>query len=280
MAPSVPHVMLNNGVEMPQLGFGVFQVPPDEVVEPVRIALEAGYRLIDTAAGYGNEEGVGKALADSGIPRDELFVTTKLWNSDQGYDQTLRAFDESMAKLSIDVLDLYLVHWPVPALDRYVDTWRAFERLYRDGRVRSIGVSNFQPHHLRRMHEETSIVPAVNQVELHPRFDQAPLRAFHAEHQIRTEAWGPIGQGGDLLDDPTVVEIADRVGRSPAQVVIRWHLQLGTIAIPKSATPARIRANIEVFDFELADVDMASLSALGTGQRQGPDPDTFNDTGD
>src|SRR4051812_42438497 len=204
----VPTLRLNNGVEMPQLGFGVFLVPADEVVEPVRSALDAGYRLIDTAKLYGNEEGVGRAIRESGIPRDEVFVTTKVWNSDHGYDTTLRAFDTSMELLGLDVLDLYLVHWPLPSHDRYVDTWRALERLYADGRVRAIGVSNFKPTHLRRLLDETDVVPAVNQVELHPGFAQEKLRAFHDEHGIRTEAWGPLGRGQGLLDAPTVVGIA------------------------------------------------------------------------
>jgi 2,5-diketo-D-gluconate reductase A len=272
----VPDVTLNNGVTMPQLGFGVFQVPPDEVVEPVRVALESGYRLLDTAAAYRNEEGVGQAIVDSGVPRDDLFITTKLWNSDQGYDATLKAFDASLGKLGIEVLDLYLIHWPTPARDLYVDTWKAFEQLYRDGRVRAIGVSNFAPHHLRRLHEETEIVPALNQIELHPRFNQAEARAFHAEHQIHTEAWAPIGQGQGLLEDPVITEIAERLDRTPAQVVLRWHIELGNVVIPKSQTPARIASNIEVFDFELPAADIGALSAMSSEGRIGPDPETFN----
>jgi 2,5-diketo-D-gluconate reductase A len=273
---TVPDVTLNNGVTMPQLGFGVFQVPPDEVIEPVRVALESGYRLLDTAAAYRNEQGVGQAIVDSGVPREDLFITTKLWNSDQGYDTTLKAFEASVGKLGIEVLDLYLIHWPTPARDLYVETWKAFEQLYRDGRVRAIGVSNFAPHHLRRLHEETDIVPALNQVELHPRLDQAELRAFHAEHQIHTEAWAPIGQGQGLLEDPVITAIAERVDRSPAQVVLRWHIQLGNIVIPKSQTPARIASNIDVFDFELSAADIGALSAMNAGGRIGPDPETFN----
>jgi len=220
----VPSVRLNNGVEMPQLGFGVFQVPADEVVDPVRTAIESGYRLIDTAAAYQNEEGVGKAIADSGVDRNDLFITTKLWNSDQGYDEALRAFDESLGKLGLDSVDLYLIHWPLPKRDRYVDTWKAFEKIYSDGRARAIGVSNFTERHLNRLFEETGIVPAVNQVELHPRLPQEDLRAFHAAHGIATEAWSPIGQGKGLLEDPTIASIAESAGKSPAQVVLRWHI--------------------------------------------------------
>ncbi|SHG14877.1 aldo/keto reductase [Streptoalloteichus hindustanus] len=273
---TVPNVALNNGVPIPQLGFGVFQVPDAEVALAVRTAIEAGYRSIDTAAIYQNEEGVGRALAESGVPREELFVTTKLWNSEQGYDSTLRAFDESLRRLGLDYLDLYLVHWPVPSRDRYVDTWRAFEKLRGDGRVRAIGVSNFTEAHLRRVIEETGVVPAVNQVELHPRFPQAELRDFHARNGIATEAWAPLAQGGDLLTDPALAQVAEKHGRTPAQVVLRWHLQLGNIVIPKSVTPARIRENIAVFDFELDDEDMAAIAGLDTGTRNGPDPETFD----
>ena len=272
----VPTVRLNNGVEIPQLGFGVFQVPPDEVVEPVRTAIESGYRLIDTAAAYQNEEGVGKAIADSGVARDELFITTKLWNADQGYDEAMRAFDASLGKLGLETVDLYLIHWPLPKRDRYVDTWKAFEKIYADGRARAIGVSNFTERHLNRLFEETDIVPAVNQIELHPRFPQENLRAFHASHGIVTEAWSPIGHGTGLLEDPTLATIADAAGKTPAQVVLRWHIQLGNVVIPKSVTPDRIQHNIEVFDFELSDADMGAITALGSGQRIGPDPEQFD----
>jgi 2,5-diketo-D-gluconate reductase A len=260
---------------MPHLGFGVFQVPPHEVIEPVATALEAGYRLIDTAAAYQNEEGVGKALADSGIPRDELFVTTKLWNADHGRDNTLRAFDQSLRKLGLDVIDLYLIHWPVPSKDLYVETWQALQHIYSEGRARAIGVSNFTQRHLNRLLTETDVVPSVNQVELHPRFPQDELRAFHDQHGIVTEAWSPIGQGQGLLDDPVITGIAERIGRTAAQVVLRWHVQRGTVVIPKSVTPERIRSNIEVFDFELEQADMAALTGLGSGQRIGPDPEKF-----
>jgi 2,5-diketo-D-gluconate reductase A len=273
---AVPTITLNNGVTIPQLGFGVFQVPPDEVVEPVVTAIQAGYRLIDTAAAYQNEEGVGKAIAESGVSRDELFITTKLWNADQGYDETMRAFDASMDKLGLDVVDLYLIHWPTPKRDLYVDSWKAFTKIYEEGRARSIGVSNFTIHTLNRLREESRIIPAVNQIELHPRWPQDELRAYHQEHQIATEAWSPIGgQGQGLLEDPTVVSIAKAKDRTPAQVVLRWHMQLGIIAIPKSVTPERIRANFEVFDFELADDEMALIGSLEP-KRVGPDPATFN----
>jgi 2,5-diketo-D-gluconate reductase A len=274
--PQVPSLTFNNGVQIPQLGFGVFQVPPAEVIEPVLTALEEGYRLIDTAAMYGNEEGVGTAIAQSGVPRDEIFITTKLNNPDHGYDATLKAFDTSMSKLGIDVLDLYLIHWPQPKRNSYVETWKAFEKLYADGRVRSIGVSNFAIGHLRRLAAETDVKPVANQIELHPGLPQLELRAFHAEHEILTEAWSPIGQGQGLLEDPTIGAIAGRAGRSPAQVVLRWHIQHGNITIPKSVTPSRIKENLAVFDFELADEDMAALTDLSGTGRIGPDPDTFN----
>jgi len=272
----VSTVRLNNGVEMPQLGFGVFLVPADEVVEPVRVALDAGYRLIDTAKLYGNEEGVGRAIRESGIPRDEVFVTTKVWNSDHGYDNTLRAFDESQKLLGLDVLDLYLIHWPTPERGLYLETWRALEQLYADGRVRAIGVSNFTVAHLQRLLGETTVVPAVNQVEPHPGFTQDQLRDFHAQHGVVTESWSPLGRGHGLLDNPAVTSIADAHGKTPAQVVLRWHLQLGCVVIPKSIRPARIGENIDVFDVELTDAEMASLSALTEPGRIGPDPDTFN----
>ncbi|MFJ9407045.1 aldo/keto reductase [Streptomyces sp. NPDC101393] len=272
---SVPDVTLSSGAKIPQLGFGVFQVEDDKTTAAVSTALEAGYRSIDTAAIYGNESGVGRALAESGIPRAELFLTTKLWNADQGYDSTLAAFDTSLAKLGLDYVDMYLIHWPTPARDLYLDTWRAIEKLQADGRVRTVGVSNFQPDHLRRLLEHSAVTPAVNQVELHPYLQQAPLRAFHAEHGIATEAWSPLAQGA-LLEDATITSIARKHGTSPAQVVLRWHLQLGNIVIPKSVTPERIRANIDVFDFVLSAEDMDAVAGLDRGTRTGPDPDTLN----
>ncbi|MEV6611393.1 aldo/keto reductase [Kutzneria sp. NPDC051319] len=273
--PVVPTIKLNNGVEIPQLGFGVFQVPDEETTAAVTAALEAGYRSIDTAAAYANERGVGEAIKASGIARDDLFITTKLWNSAQGYDNTLRAFDESMAQLGLEQLDLYLIHWPVPKADKYVETWKAFEKLHADGRVRAIGVSNFQPKHLRRLLDEGLTLPAINQVELHPALQQATLRAFHTEHGIVTEAWSPLAKG-EVLDAPEITKTAAKHGKSPAQVVLRWHLQLGNVVIPKSVTPKRIRENLEVFDFELDGDDLAAIGGLERGYRTGPDPDTFN----
>ncbi|MFI2369421.1 aldo/keto reductase [Streptomyces sp. NPDC018833] len=272
----VPSITLNNGVAMPQLGFGVWQVPDDEAARAVTTALEAGYRSIDTAAAYENEAGTGRAVTSSGIAREELFVTTKLWNSRQGYDTTLRAFDASLDRLGLDYVDLYLIHWPLPAKDAYVDTYRAFEKIYEEGRAKAIGVSNFLPEHLERLIGETSVVPAVNQIELHPQLQQSATRETHARHGIATEAWSPLGQGRGLLEVPTVVAIARKHGRTPAQVVLRWHLQLGNVVIPKSVTPSRIQENIDVFDFELDADDLAAFAALDEGRRLGPDPAQFN----
>ncbi len=272
----VPPIILNNGVEMPQLGFGVWQVPDDEAERAVATALEAGYRSVDTAAIYGNEEGTGRAIAASGVPREDIFVTTKLHNRDQGYDSTLRAFDVSLGKLGLEYVDLYLIHWPTPARDKYVDTYKAFEKLHADGRIRAIGVSNFEPEHLRRLIEETSVVPAVDQIELHPHLQQHAAREFHAEQGIATEAWSPLGSGKGLLEVPAIVAIAQKHGRTPAQIVLRWHLQIGNIVIPKSVTPSRIRENIEVFDFSLDTEDLAAISALNEDRRLGPDPNALN----
>ncbi|GGY97892.1 aldo/keto reductase [Streptomyces sp. WAC04189] len=272
---SIPTVTLNNGVEIPQLGFGVFQVPDEETTAAVTSALEAGYRSIDTAAIYGNETGVGRALATSGIAREDLFITTKLWNADQGYDATLRAFDDSLAKLGLDHVDLYLIHWPTPARDLYKDTWRAIEKLVADGRVRTAGVSNFQPDHLKRLIDGAELVPAVNQVELHPGLQQSELRAVHAELGIATEAWSPLAQGA-VLKDEAITSVAGRHGKSPAQVVLRWHLQLGNIVIPKSVTPERIRQNLGVFDFTLTDDEMTAIAGLDRDLRTGPHPDQLN----
>ncbi|MFF9622632.1 aldo/keto reductase [Streptomyces griseosporeus] len=276
MSSKVPPIILNNGVEMPQLGFGVWQVPDDEAERAVATALQAGYRSIDTAAIYGNEEGTGRAIAASGLPREDIFVTTKLWNSDQGYDSTLRAFDTSLAKLGLDYVDLYLIHWPLPGRDRYVDTYKAFEKLHADGRIRAIGVSNFLPEHLERLIAETSVIPAVNQIELHPYLQQHAAREYHAEQGIATEAWSPLGSGKGLLEVPAIVAIARKHDRTPAQVVLRWHLQTGNIVIPKSVTPSRIEENISVFDFSLDDEDLAAISALNEDRRLGPDPATFD----
>ncbi|MEZ0093240.1 aldo/keto reductase [Streptacidiphilus sp. EB129] len=271
---SHPTLTLNNDVRMPQLGFGVWQVPDGRTAEVVGTALRVGYRSVDTAAVYGNERGVGDAVAASGVPRNELFVTTKLWNDQQGYDNALRAFDASLERLGLDYVDLYLIHWPVAARDRYVDTWRALAKLLADGRTRAIGVSNFQPEHLRRLVGETDVVPAVNQIELHPGLQQPELRALHAELGIVTEAWSPLARGG-LLDHPLITRIARRHGRTPAQVILRWHLQLGNVAIPKSVDPERIQQNADVVDFALDDTDLAEIAGLDRGARVGPDPDTF-----
>ncbi|MFI5747725.1 aldo/keto reductase [Streptomyces sp. NPDC051644] len=272
----VPSITLNNGVEMPQLGFGVWQVPDDEAAKAVATAIESGYRSIDTAAIYENEAGTGRAIAASGVAREELFVTTKLWNADQGYDSTLRAFDASLDKLGLDHVDLYLIHWPVPAKDAYIDTYKAFEKIYSDGRAKAIGVSNFLPEHLERLLGETSVVPVINQIELHPQLQQAQSRAFHAKHGIATEAWSPLGQGKGLLEVPTVVAIARKHGRTPAQVVLRWHVQTGNVVIPKSVTPSRIVENLDVFGFELDADDLAAFAALDEGKRLGPNPGEFN----
>jgi diketogulonate reductase-like aldo/keto reductase len=276
VSSKVPPIILNNGVEMPQLGFGVWQVPDDEAESAVTTALEAGYRSIDTAAIYGNEEGTGKAIAASGLPREDLFVTTKLWNSEQGYDSTLRAFDESLDKLGLEYVDLYLIHWPLPARGKFVDTYKAFEKLHADGRAKSIGVSNFLPEHLETLIEATSVIPAVNQIELHPHLQQHAAREYHVEQGIATEAWSPLGQGKGLLEVPAIVAIAQKHGRTPAQIVLRWHLQLGNVVIPKSVTPSRIKENIEVFDFSLDAEDIAAISALNEDRRLGPDPATFD----
>jgi diketogulonate reductase-like aldo/keto reductase len=271
---TVPTVTLENGIEIPQLGLGVWQVEDEIVSDVVSAAFDSGYRHIDTAAIYGNEEGVGHAIAASGLPRDEVFLTTKVWNSDQGYDSTLKAFDASLHRLGLDYVDLYLIHWQSLKRDKYVDTWKAFEQLYADKRVRAIGVSNFHVPALQRLFEETDLRPAVNQIELHPALPQDELRAFNAENDIVTEAWSPLAQGG-LLSEPTLKRLAEKHGKSPAQVVIRWHLQLGNVVIPKSKTPARIAENIDVFDFTLDNEDMAAIADLETGQRTGGDPDTF-----
>jgi 2,5-diketo-D-gluconate reductase A len=271
---SIPTVTLHDGVEIPQLGFGVFQVPPEETRQVVEAALAGGYRHIDTAGAYRNEMGVGEAIAASGLARDEVFVTTKLWNAEQGYESTLAAFEKSLDRLGLDHVDLYLIHWPVPSEDRYLDTWRAFEEIREEGRSRSIGVSNFRVEDLERLEAEAERRPTVNQIELHPRLQQADLRAWHADHGIATEAWSPLAQGA-LLDDETIETIAAHHEKTPAQTILRWHLQLGNVVIPKSVTPERIRENVEIFDFELSEDDMAAIARLDVGERIGPDPATF-----
>ena len=272
---NVPTIRLNNGVEIPQFGFGVFQVPAEETAQTVRAAFDAGYRHIDTAQMYGNEEGVGQALAESGLSRDEVFITTKLNNDGHSYDAAQQRLDESLKKLGTDHVDLYLIHWPRPQDDRYVETWKGFEKAAADGKARSIGVSNFTPQHLDRLAAETGTVPAVNQIELHPRFTQSKLRAYHAAHGIATEAWSPIGQGQGLLDDPTLAELATKYGKTAAQVVLRWHVQLNNIVFPKSMRPERMAENIDVFDFELSPDDEKAVSALDANDRLGPDPNKF-----
>ncbi|MEK5160794.1 aldo/keto reductase [Paenibacillus sp. FSL R5-0527] len=269
-------VTLNNGVKMPQLGFGVWQVKDEEATAAVAKALEVGYTSIDTAMIYRNEVGVGKAIKQSSVPRENLFITTKVWNADQGYDNTLRAFDESLERLGLDYIDLYLIHWPTPKFDQYVDTYKALEKLYRDGRAKAIGVCNFEIEHLERLLNETEIKPVLNQVECHPHLSQNELKAFCAKHDIFIEAWSPLEQGGDVLKDPVVMEIAEAHGKTAAQVVLRWHLQNNTIVIPKSVTPSRIEENFNVFDFKLADSDMERINKLNINRRKGSNPNEMH----
>jgi 2,5-diketo-D-gluconate reductase A len=259
---NVPNLTLNDGNTIPQFGLGVWQVPNAKAATAIRTAIEAGYRSVDTAALYRNEQGVGDAVAAADVPREDLFITTKLWGSDQSYDGALRGFDESIRKLRLEYVDLYLIHWPPRTGTSYVDAWKAFEKLKADGRVRSIGVSNFHISHLRRLADETETVPSVNQIELHPRRPQEQLREFHAAHGILTEAYSPLDQGR-LVRDRTIGGIAQKYGRTAAQIILRWHIQLGNRIIPKSVTPDRIRENINVFDFELADDDLQAISELG-----------------
>jgi 2,5-diketo-D-gluconate reductase A len=270
----VPIIRLNNGVEIPQFGFGVFQVPPQDTAATVREAFAAGYRHIDTAQMYRNEAGVGDAIADSGLLRDELWVTTKLNNDGHGHDEAIAALEESLTRLRLDYVDLYLIHWPLPHQDRYVQTWKGFEKLLADGKARAIGVSNFQASHLSRLAEETDVVPAVNQIELHPYLTQAVLRRYHHDHGIGTEAWSPIARG-EVLGEPILTTLARKYGKSPAQIVLRWQVQIGNIVFPKSVNPQRIRENIDVYDFVLAQDDLAAVEALNAERRTGPDPDTF-----
>ncbi len=270
----VPNLKLNNGVEIPQLGFGVFLVKPEETVRAVATALEIGYRHIDTAQMYRNEKEVGQAIAESGLPRSEVFVTSKLNNNKLGYDAALVSFDETLAALGIEQIDLFLIHWPLATVRDFVESWKALERIYADGKARAIGVSNFQVAHLDRLFQESDIVPAVNQIEAHPYLTQEALLAFDAEHGIGTEAWSPLGRGA-VLEDLVILKIAATHGKSPAQVVLRWHVQRESIIFPKSVTPARVRENFEIFDFELSPEEMTEISALNRDQRVGPDPDTF-----
>lgn len=273
--PTTPPLRLNDGRTMPQLGYGVWRVSNEEAVTYVGEAIKAGYRSIDTAAIYENEEGVGNAIAASDVARDDLFITTKLWNDKRNYDAALTAFDESLKRLKLDFVDLYLIHWPGVGGEGYVDAWRALVRLKEEGRAKSIGVSNFQPKNLQRLIDETGVVPTVNQVELHPRFQQKQLRAFHAQHNIATESWGPLGQGS-LVADEKLAAIGRKYGKTPAQVILRWHLDNGLIVIPKSVTSSRIRENIDVFDFKLDADDMRIIEAMDDkAGRVGPDPDVF-----
>jgi diketogulonate reductase-like aldo/keto reductase len=271
----IPFVTLNNGLKMPQLGLGVWRIPPDEAADNVRTAIESGYRLIDTAAIYRNEEGVGEGVRQSGVPREELFITSKLWNADQGYDSTIKAYEASLERLGLEYLDLYLIHWPQPMYDTYVQSWKAMEHLYKEGRVKAIGVSNFQPAHLERLAAECEVVPAVNQVELHPRLTQAEVRAYDEAHGIQTESWSPLR--GVIEDVPAVLrDFGVKYGKTPAQVVLRWHIQLGLVVIPRSSKTERIRENRDVFDIVLTDAEVQTISALNRDERLGGNPDTMD----
>jgi 2,5-diketo-D-gluconate reductase A len=272
---AVPTVLLNNGVEIPQLGFGVFKVPPEQTEETTRIALEVGYRHVDTAQMYGNEAGVGRAVRAAGLARDEVFVTSKLDNPNHARDAALKSFDGTLAELGFDYVDLFLIHWPLPEIGDYVQTWHVLEEIYRSGRARAIGVSNFTPHHLRRLLAASEVVPAVNQIEVHPYLVQDDVRAFGAEHGIVTEAWAPIARGR-VLDDPVITAIAERLSRTPAQVTLRWAIQRGDVVFPKSVTRSRIEENFELFDFELSADEMAEITALDRNERTGPHPDAMN----
>jgi 2,5-diketo-D-gluconate reductase A len=272
---SIPNITLNNGQTIPQFGFGVFQIEPKDTAAAVTTALEAGYRHIDTAEMYGNEAEVGEAIARSGLDRTEVFVTSKLNNGSHAPDDAREAFDATLKALGFDYVDLFLIHWPTPDKGNFVDTWKTFEEFYREGRARSIGVSNFQPHHLRRIHQETEIIPAVNQIEVYPYLTQEDVRAFCAEHQIAVEAWSPLGQGA-VLNDPLISNIAEKSGKTAAQVVLRWHIQRGDIVFPKSVTPARVKENIDIFDFELSGADVEDITLLNKDERTGPNPDKFN----
>lgn len=267
-------VRLHDGREMPPLGYGTWRIPDDQAEEMVRLALLDGYRLVDTAEAYENEAGVGRGIRSSGIPRDSIFVTTKVWNDRQGFDETLRACDESLGRLGLEAVDLYLIHWPAPRQGRYVETWRALVRLQQEGRARSIGVSNFHERHLREVIDATGVVPAVNQIEVHPFLQQAELRRVHRELGIVTECWSPLAKGA-LLSHPALGAIGRKHGKTAAQVVLRWHLEDGMVPIPKSVTPSRIRENLDVFDFRLDEEDLAGIAALDEGRRVGPDPEVF-----
>lgn len=276
---TVPAIEIAEGVSIPQLGFGVYQIEPDQTAEAVRTALDIGYRHIDTAEMYGNEKGVGQGIRDAGLDRGEVFVTSKLNNGFHKPDDARRAFDKTLQELGFDYVDLFLIHWPLPTLydGDFVSTWKVLEEFAGDGRARSIGVSNFQPAHLDRLAKETDTVPAVNQIEVHPYFPNETVRSYGREHGIATEAWSPIAQG-DVLGDPVVNSVAEALGKSPAQVVLRWHIQRGDIVFPKSVSPDRIKSNFEIFDFELGDANLDAISGLDQGEsgRRGPNPDTFD----
>lgn len=271
----IPNLTLNNGTSIPQLGFGVFQIPPDDTRQAVLTALESGYRHIDTAEMYGNEKEVGHAVRESGLARGDVFVTSKLNNGYHAHDAALTAFERSLDDLGFGYLDLFLIHWPLPGIGDFTETWHALEEIYASGRAKAIGVSNFNPHHLERLAQTSSTIPAVNQIEIHPYLAQDDVRAYDTAHGIATEAWSPIAQG-KVLDDPVITAIAGRLERTPAQVTLRWHIQRGDIVFPKSVTPARVAENFRIFDFDLAPDDMAAITALDRGERTGPDPDTFN----
>lgn len=272
----VPMITLNNDVQMPQFGLGVWQAEEGaEVEQAITTALENGYRLIDTAAIYNNEAGVGRAIKDSNVPREEIFITTKLWNNDQGYDEALRAYDKSLERLGVDYADLYLIHWPMPKNGKFIDTWRALEKLLSEQRVRAIGVSNFKPAHLEQLLAASSVVPAVNQIELHPKLQQHETREFCTTHNIAVESYSPIMRGSELLEDASLQALADKHQKTPAQIVLRWHVQNGFIVIPKSVTPDRIKENIQIFDFELDEADMNIIANLNEDHRMNPDPDYF-----
>jgi len=270
----LPSLTQNDGLAIPQIGLGIYGPGNEAAADAVHTAVELGYRSIDTAAFYENEAGVGEGIRRSGLPREEVHVTTKLWGDHHGYDAALAAFDRSLQELGLDYVDLYLIHWPLPTQDKYVETWKALETILAEGRARSIGVSNFQPHHLERLFAETSVVPAVNQIELHPGFQNEQVRSFNAEHNILTQAWSPLGRGR-VFGNTTLEAIAQKHSKSVAQVVIRWHTELGNVVIPKSITPARLAENLDVFDFELDAGDLTAIRALETGERTGDNPDQF-----
>lgn len=270
------YITLNNGIRTPQLGYGVWKVPNEEAENAVRQALETGYRLIDTAKIYGNEVGVGKALANSNLAREDIFLTTKVWNADQGYETTLKAMDESLEKLALDYVDLYLIHWPTPKYDTYVETYKALEKLYKDGKAKAIGVCNFDIEHLQRIMDECEIVPAVNQVECHPYLQQKELKQFCKEHGIYLEAYSPLMNGTIVIEDPVIQEIAKQHGKTPAQVILRRHLQTDVMVIPKTVTPSRMQENLDVFDFSLTDEDMEKIASLDRNERHNSVPNEMN----